>query len=78
MNNYQIGARPCLYVLENTSTSIKEIIVFLLDFMVAFFLFVFLLPWFCMFLVYRIGFKNTIKLFKRVDREYKRKKYTKF
>lgn len=75
MNEYQMGARPCLFVVEDKSSSLVEIFVFLCEFVIASFLFIFVLPLIVIFLFYRMGFKNTIKLFRRCDREHRRKKY---
>lgn len=74
MNQYQIGARDCLFITEDKSNYIVEMFIFLYEFIIATFLFTFVLPIITMFLFYRMGFKNTIRFFKRCDREYKRKK----
>lgn len=73
MNKYQIGARPCLFIVESKSNYIIEMFCFLYEFIIATFLFTFVLPIVTVFIFYRIGFKNTIRFFRRCDREYKRK-----
>ena len=71
--NKQIGARACMSNIEDKQSSILEIFIFLLEFITATFLFMFILPIFIIFIIYKMGFKNTIKFLKRCDREYKRK-----
>lgn len=74
MNEYQIGARPCLFIAESKSNYIIEMFSFLYEFIIATFLFTFVLPVVTAFLFYRMGFKNTIIFFRRCDREHRRKK----
>ena len=70
----EIGARQiCEYKEDN---SLKNNILTLMYFcksVVEFFILLFISPFFIGYLIYRIGLKKTIKLFKRIDRKFKSK-----
>lgn len=81
LHNTSIGARPCITDVDmkyTLSDSFSSIIVLLFMIAEAAVLLMCVLPFTTAYLVYRMGFVKTIKLFKRVDREHKRKKITFF
>lgn len=65
-----IGCRATKPSLSYNQISLIEV---LFEMIIAIVLFFIVLPVATIYLIYRLGFKKTIKFFKRIDREYKTK-----
>lgn len=71
----EIGTRQiCEYKEDNSLKNNILTLVYFCKSVVEFFIILFISPFFIGYLIYRIGLKKTIKLFKRIDREVKSKK----
>lgn len=89
MNNYQvgmrsinptlftrveIGARPiCEYKEDNSLKNNILTFVYILKSVVKFFILLLAAPFFILFLINRIGLRKTIKIFKRINKNYKQR-----
>ena len=71
----EIGARP-IYDYKEDSSLKNNILTFMYFWksVVEFFILMFISPFFIGYLIYRIGLKKSIKLFKRIDKKHKLKK----
>lgn len=69
----KLGNRTTIVQEEKTKLDLlKECFENMYEFIIYFIMFFTILPIFTIYIIYRIGFRKTIKLFKRIDRECKK------
>lgn len=75
----EIGIRAiCEYEKDNSLKNEILSFVYLCESVVEFFILLFISPFVIGYLIYRMGFKKTIKLFKRIDKNIKNKQKSRF